>query len=298
LIEIKEGSMPSFADAYVFNAALPIISFCFVAKTYDVILGLIDGTVMHLDTRNNVQTVVFKHLFAVRDILFIEDVLITADVGKTIMFSKAGEVFVEKTFENEIASISADKDLLIIGFIGSTICIGTPNQLKNTDFAVSGEKDIGEITSIAVNKEKGAFVYCTTEGRSLCGNFTDTQYGGFKTSHVEQLQLTPKVTYNSHQIDLSMINAVVITVFKGDIIFIYGTGDAQILIWNQSKKEVAFQHKCADSVTALDYNPDKMALVYATGYDWHKGIHGLKNVVNSPNFFVLILSEYDMRKKY
>ena len=79
MYQLNNDRSPSFSEVFVFFFGLPVLSFCWEFTSFNFMVGLIDGTLLHLDSSSGKTMNVAKHNFAIRDLHMLGDLLLSFD---------------------------------------------------------------------------------------------------------------------------------------------------------------------------------------------------------------------------
>ena len=289
----KNSNAANLSEIFLVQMDCPVLSVCWESsQSNNILVGLLDGSVIWIDSNTGTQTLITKHNFAIKDLYILEDGLLSVDCHRTIKHTVKGNVTFEKTFETDIAAFTVDKDYMIIAFVNQDILFGKLKDFKARNLNFFKEKEQCEPLCVSLDISQGSFLVATNENRVYLMNLEDN-YGKETTAKTE-------ITFRCHSTEdrngLSLqcqINCCVLTSLGNFSIAITGGGNGDVIVWNINEKSKPFTHKGPAPVVCFDYNQQKKRLAVGYGYDWARGFQGLKDVRTCPELEVLQFGEND-----
>lgn len=284
---------PVFAMVFSQFFRLPILTFVWEPNSNNIIIGQIDGAVNHIEMQTQKSNLVTLHDFAVRDIHFLEQFLLTFDVEGTMrVFDRGAQVY-ERAFEMDICAVGVSGRLLVIAFLECEIFAGTLQEVQEERLKTYREtKNVAEPLCVWVDAELNALMVGSSEARVLVYRLASS-YGQFNVIHdyAFKAHVTEGVgvsTAIGHQ-----VNCIHFFTFNRSKYILTGGGDGSIIMWNQDRKSKCFEHKGDSPVTALDYFPATQRIAVGFSYDYAKGSEGFGSLKNAPEIVFIQLKEKD-----
>jgi WD40 repeat protein len=284
---------PVFAMIFSQFFRLPILTFVWEPNSSNIIMGQIDGSVHHIDVQTQKANQVTLHDFAVRDIHFLEQYLLTFDVEGTMRVFEAGNQVFERAFEMDICAVAVSGRLLVITFLECEIFVGTLQEVQEERLKTYREtKNVSEPLCAWLDAELNALMVGSNEARVIVYRLASS-YGLFNVifDYAFKAHVTEGVgvaTSIGHQ-----VNCVHFFTYNRSRYILTGGGDGLVVMWNQDRKSKSFEHKGDSPVTALDYFPATQRIAVGFSYDYAKGSEGFGLLKTAPEIVLIQLREKD-----